>query len=255
MVTFAEQLYTNVPPGNEFLNAGSILLVTNLPTNASKEPQVHTLSSDAALLDDEELTLTSDQLPGGTFLRQGTVLHFPTTTAVVTEDITVTTSTVVPVEPLTGAIALNDEAQTWALLKLLSPMNLPFNIENQTVDRTDLNTIDGSTVKTKRDFKPQTSTVARPDDKALWEVIYPAAAAGNVNIFVHMIRTSGLHAFGIAQIDGYNSDGNTAEIDKPQFTISYQGIKGLPAPWAYLDAAKQVVLNNVVKLSGLNIYS
>lgn len=252
-LSYAEQFSPSAAPGREILNAGSLILVGNLANNLDLEPQVHTLTAAAAIIGDETISLTSDQT--ATFLRKGTVLHFPAATAVVTEDATVTSSaTDVPVEALEGAITAGDEATTWALLRLLSPMNIPFNIENQTTDRTDLNTIDGSTVKVKRDFKPQISAFARPDDKALWEVIFPAAE-GTGNIYVNIIRSSGQHAFGVAQVEGYNSDGAQSEIDKPQFTLSFQGKKALTAPYAYLTTGKQALLNSVMKLSGMNIYS
>ncbi|MGV2830600.1 hypothetical protein [Myxosarcina sp. GI1(2024)] len=243
-------------PVNNFqvLNAGSILLVANLPSTTALEPQVHTLSVETeGSSGDETISLTSDQT--ATFLRKGSVLHFTEEALTVTADTTVSsTATDVPVEALTTTVAAASEATTWALLKILSPMNIPFNIESQTTSRTDLNTIDGSTVKVQRDFNPQIQCFSRPDDKALWEVIFPASEQ-TINIYAHIVRTSGMHAFGVAQVNGFNVDGAQSNLEQPQFTLAYQGRKGLTAPYANLSTEDQANLEAVAKLSGLVSYA
>ena len=237
---------------NEVLNAGSILLVKDVE-GANEEPIIHTLTeASGSVAGDEQLILTSSHTEG-TRLRAGCVLHFVNGVAVVLKETLVTDSIVVPVEPLENSIPTGDTAQTWAMLQILSPTNLPTNIESQEVNRTDLsNGLFGSMVKTKIELNPQVTVINTPEDRALYEYIFPAAKSDK-SVYALIVRSGGIHSFARALINGWNDDGNIEEISRPQFTVKYQGKIGISSPFKYLSTEEKAALNSVRRLSGLNV--
>ncbi|MGL6342700.1 MAG: hypothetical protein ACRC80_26620 [Waterburya sp.] len=239
---------------NEILNAGTLVLVAPL-VGCSNYPVTHTLTAGAGAVAATTIALTSDQLLG-TFLREGHVLHFGANTVTVAADVTVANAvTNVLVEPLTTAIAAAAVAETWAMSKILSPTNVPLNIEAQTVDRTDLNSFRGSMVKTLNNFKPQIQAIASLKDKALYDYIFDGANTTK-DVFVNIVYTSNQIAIGRALVSGYNVDGNQAEIQRPQFTLEFQGADyEIYKPWIFETSANKTNVNNAMKLSGLELFS
>lgn len=240
---------------NEIHNAGSLALFAPLPTQGSKAPVEATLTPAAALAAATSLTLTTDQT-GGTWLRSGSILYLGAKTAVVTETTKVLTAgTPVPVEPLAAAIAVTDLAKTWGLLQLLSPINIPLNSTDSSEDRTDLTYyLQGSEVKTKVMSESQISVFDRADDRAYNELVDPAAKSG-VYVFAHLFKNGGKHQWGRVQVSGSTDDGAVAALAKPQFTLKWQAPYAQPTRYAYLESAQQTLMNSVMKLSGLAIYS
>lgn len=242
---------------NEILNSGTVVLVAPL-IDCANLPIVHTITVGAAgvAVDEESVAMTTD-IVGGTRLRQGTVLYFGSDTLVVTADVLVdnTTATPVPIEPATAAIAAGSLARTWALQKILSPTNVPLNIEATTVDRTDLESFQGSMVKTLNNFKPQISSIASLKDRALYDVVFEGANS-TVDVFAHIVYSSTQSAIGRALVSGFNSDGQQAEIQRPQFTLEFQGKDyTVTKPWIYESPELQAAINEDMKLSGLMLYS
>jgi hypothetical protein len=129
------------------------------------------------------------------------------------------------------------------------------NLEGETVDRTDLNSIQGAMVKTGINFKPQVQAIASKHDRALWTAIFEGANS-TIDIYAHIIYNSDQSALGRAMVTNYNVDGNTKEVQRPQFTLDFQGEDyAVTKPWEYETPARQIVINEMMKLSGLNPYS
>jgi hypothetical protein len=255
MSTIVSRLKSKQTSCNEILNAGSIVLVGILE-DCAKEPKIHTLTlGNAIAVGDVTASLTSDQIDG-TFLREGLVLYFGANSVVVTSSILITqAATTVSIEPATAIIDTTVPAQTWALLKLLSPTNIPLNLESEMVDRTDLNSMQGANVKTSINFKPQIQAIASLKDRALWEVIFKGAKT-TLSAYANIVYSTTQNALGRVLISGYNADGGNKEIVRPQFTLEFQGEDyEVTSPWQYEPIANQAIINNAMKLSGMNIYS
>lgn len=240
----------------EVHNAGSIVLVGAVGFGQSQPIEAILTPSAAASAAATSISLTSDQTLG-TWIRKGSVLSFgtPPKIAVVTADTKVlNTATAVPVEPLVGAIATSDTAKSWGLLQILSPISIPLSQSDTSEDRTDHTYgLQGGEVKTKIMFESQLQVFDRTDDRALNEIIQPAATSGKY-CFVHIIRNGGKHAYGRTQVTNPTDDGGIAALSKPQFTLKYQAPFATPSRYQYLDAARKTLLNDVMKLSGLPVY-
>jgi hypothetical protein len=254
--TIVSQLRSKQTSCNEILNAGSIVLVGMLE-DCEAEPKIHTLNPSATIaVGDTTAFLQSDQIEG-TWLREGSVLHFGSASIVVASSTLVTqlAAVAVPIEPATATVGTSVTAETWALLKLLSPTNIPLNLESEMVDRTDLNSIQGANVKTSVNFKPQIQAIASLKDRALWTVIFQGAKT-TLNCYANIIYSSTQNALGRALISGYSTDGGNKEIVRPQFTLEFQGEDyEVTMPWKYEPAANQTVINDAMKLSGMSVYS
>lgn len=237
---------------NEYLNAGSINLVAPVPCG-SVEPTVDTLTVDTALVGGEEsIDLTSDNA-AGTILREGSILHFASGELVtITATTTVTTGTTVPIEAA-PVISAGDTGQTWALLRIKSPTNLPTNIEAQEVNRTDLTYgLQGGMVKSKIELNIQVTAIAVPGDKAVFDYIL-GASTSDADIYSLIVRSHGVTTAGRTKITGWTDDGNIEEISRPQWTYKYQPLFGIIKPPEYLTTNELAALNGVRKLSGLSV--
>lgn len=250
MSTIASKIPLSVQNCNEILNQGTCIFVKALD-NCAKEPTAITITVDTTpvAVDDETVSLTASV--ADTFLRAGTILTFGANTLTVLNDVTVgTTATSVAIEPATAIIAAAATAETFALLELLSPENVPYNIEATTVDRTDLKSFQTSSVKTNNGFKPQIQCIASKDDKALWQVFEGARTVRDVYAVIYY--SSDQLVFGRAIITGYNFDGAKSEIQRPQFTLEFQG-DDYRTTTTYLeaDANEQAVMNEIARLAGI----
>lgn len=256
MVSIAEQFTPTPENCNQILNASTIILVTGQPCGQD-EPIVHTLSVDTALVGGEEsIDLTSDQLPDGTFLRKNSVIHFASgEERVVTADTIVTTGTSVPIEADPNPIADTDTATTWAMLMVLSPTNVPLNIEASEVNRTDLTFgMQGSMVKSKIEINNQVSTIGRKDDRALYDLIFGSSYTDQ-RLYTLFAYSDDTHSFGQAEIITWNRDGNIEEITRPQFTVKLQAPFGVAKPYQWETTANQTLLNNLRRFAGLCLLS
>ncbi len=255
--TYAEQFVPSLTSCEEIQNAGSIIKVANL-VNCASEPTVYTLTAGAGgAIGATTLTL-SITAPAGppapsVVLQKGSRLFFGTTFIPVTvaADTTVTSTPVaVPVDPLEAAVS--GTAFTWGLQMILSPTDLPINSTDQTVDRSDLTySLQGSTVKTGKETSSQITVISRTDDRAFWEVIYPASQ-GTQSIFAHIIRTGGIRVWGRCHVVNLTQPGAIRELKRDSFGLNYQ------APWAqptlrqYItDTAQLAAFDAVMRLSGI----
>lgn len=262
--TYAEDFLPAIETCEEIQNAGSIIKVANLFKCAS-EPTVYVLTpAAAAAVGDTEIDLYISSPIGTTpvptvFLQKGTRLYFGTgyTPVTVAADTTVdgttaATADTVPVDPLTAAIAVSDTAQTWGLQMILSPTDIPLTDNDTTVDRSDLTYgLQGSTVKTGKEKSSAVAIIARTDDRAFWEIVYPASQGAH-NIFVHIIRTGGVRAWGPAKIMSLTQPGAIREISRPTFTLNFQAPYSQPTLRQYItDPAQQASFDAVMRLSGI----
>ena len=176
-------------------------------------------------------------------------------TLIITADTLVTTATSVPIEALTVAIPDTDTAETWGMLALLSPTNIPFNIEASEVNRTDLTYgLQGSMVKSKIEVNNQISTIGRKDDQALYDYFFGASYTDQ-RIYTIFEYSDDTHGFGQSEIIGWNRDGNIEEITRPQFTAKLQAPFGIAKPFKWETLENQTSLNDMRKLAGLSILS
>jgi hypothetical protein len=239
-------------------NQGSILLVGNL-LNCADEPDILTITnSTAAAIDAVTLSLRSNATitQGAPTLRKGSILHFGTLKAVVTDDTVIpvgTTAVPVPVEKLNAAIASNATAQTWALLRVLAPQTLPINEESSTTDTTDLtNGLQGSEVVTKLMLNPSVQVINRFDDKAVNDVIRKAAKVGGT-IYTAFALSDTSHLFGRAVVSGFNVEFAQSDISKPTFNLLMQSPYFSYTMFRYESTDNQLVINDARKLGGLDV--
>jgi hypothetical protein len=239
----------------EIANAGSSLLITPLP-NCAEEPITYAVEADAAVAALGTTLLLNVLTPTSTFtLRKGSRLYFGANYVTVQTETVVSTAgspNTVPIEPAVAAIAVNATATTWGSLKVLSPTALPIDNASQMVNRTDLsNGLQGSETKTKVMMTSQCEVITRPDDKAYWGVIFPAAQSDN-DIYAVLIRgTDQRHAFGRAKVSNANEGGQIEEINRVTFTLNFQTPFASPSLFDYLTVPEQTAVNNLRRLSGL----
>lgn len=253
-MTFTDAFLSTETNCNEILNTGSALYIQRLVC-PNLEPNVVTFTVDAeALADAETLDLTHDSADTQ-YLRRGAILTFGLETAVVALDTEIPTGAAavsVPVEALEATIVASATSESWVMQRLLSPINIPTNVEAQEENRTDLSSgLRGSMVKTKIEHNPQVSAFANISDRALYDIILEASLSDN-EVYVLIVRSSGVHSFGRALISGWNDDGATESLSKPQFTIKYQGNWSVTKPYVYMTPEQQTAVNELRALSGLS---
>jgi hypothetical protein len=251
MASFAEGFVVEVSPSNVVQTSGSIILVQSLTADA-QEPDIATISIDTApIIGDEEISLESDI---DVVLRQGTRLHFGADVVVVSSntELEADTPVLVPVEELT--VVPTGTAETWGLLRLLSPQALPLTSDSTNVDRKDYTFgLQGSEVKTRVNLNSSVQIINQVTDRAFWEVVHPAGLGSN-NIF-SMIVTNAEHAFGAAQVTSLTDDNALDEISRPSFDLLFQAPFARVGQYAYLPTNQQTALNEVRKLAGLSLLS
>lgn len=265
--THAENFLPDLESCGEIQNAGSILKVSNL-INCSNEPVVYELTlAGGAAANAESISLfisapaaaPAPALPPKVTVPKGSRLYFGAAFIGVTvasdttiDGTTAATAVGVPVDPLPSAITTADKARTWGLQMILSPTDLPLTDNDTTVDRSDLTYgLQGSTVKTGKEKSSQVTIISRTEDRAFWEIVYPASQSTN-NIFVHIIRTGGMRTWGPAKVMSLTQPGAIREISRPQFTLSFQTPFASPTLRQYItDTKQQTTFDTVMRLSGV----
>lgn len=239
----------------EIANAGSTLYVAPI-NNCLEEPIVYALEADtavAALATTASINLLT---PASTiYLRKGARLTFTAGFVIVAADTVITTATspvVVPIEPATSAIAINATAFSWGALTLLSPTNIPIDNSSQMVNRTDLsNGLQGSETKTKVMMTSQVELITRPDDRAFWQYVFPAAQS-DIDIYALIVRgVDQRHAFGRAKVSNLNDGGQIEEINRVTLTLNFQASFAAPTLFDYLTTVEQTEINLVRTYAGL----
>ncbi len=242
---------------NSISNQGSLLLVGELD-NCADEPTVFTMTPAAAAAGATSVTITANSLPSGTarYIRKGSILHFGTKTATVTEESVINGgggSVTIQVEALSAALLVTDVASSWGLLRVLAPQSIPINNESSTTDVMDLtNGLQGSEVVTKLMLNPSIQVVNRLDDRAVNDLIYKASLVGGT-IYTTFALSDTSHVFGRAIVSGFNKEFTQADVQKPSFNLLMQ------APWfnyttyAFESTANKTLINNARKLAGLSV--
>lgn len=262
MSSYASSFVPSPIATNEILTAGSQLFVASLaPSNSARplEPSVVTFTMEAqAASGATSISVTHNQATIPVVLRQGTILYFGSTKAVVTAETSVAsgaTAVSVPVEALASQIADEATATTWNLRRILSPTDLPNTSTDTMVDRKDLTFgLQGAQVKVGTAFEIQVTAIRDPKDRALDEIIYPASN-GAQSIFAHIAYNGGLHVFGSAKVSNFSMPNAINEIQRPQFTLNFQAPYARPPVYAYQSTAEKALFNTVMQLSGLNTYT
>jgi hypothetical protein len=252
-MAIAQSFVSEVTPSNVVQTSGSILLVGKLD-GASEEPAVATLTvvDTAIVAGDEVLTLSSDS---DVTLRRGLILKFTTGANVVVAETTSiaagATAVSVPVEPLVTPLPANgNTAQTWGLLRVLSPTALPLTSDSTNVDRKDYTYgLQGSEVKTRVNLNSSVQIINQATDRAYYEVIHPATQNAS-NVFV-MIVTNAEHAFGACQVSSLTDDNAIDEISRPSFDLMFQAPFARVGAYSYLEAGQKTKLNEARALAGL----
>lgn len=253
MATFASRLPVNATACNEILNQGACIFVKPL-INCAAEPVDPTVTNTVAVVVGAttiSLTTSATSL----FVREGTVLTFGNLAVVTTLDQIITpTASLVNIEASTVAIPINTVTRLFGLLELISPENIPFNLEAKTVDRTDLKSFQESMVKTNIKFAPQIQCIAAKDDKALWSIFQGARSVQDV--YAVIAYPSDQLVFGRALISGYNFDGGVGEIQRPQFTLEFQGKDyAITTTYGEADVDEQTLMNDICRRAGLPLFA
>lgn len=253
MSTYADTFNSDLYPSNVVKTSGSILLVGKV-NDVSKEPTVKTISVDSAATpsaDDTTLDLVGDV---ETTVRKGEILTFTGSGAevVIAEETDISTSsTTVAVEPLPDPPPAADEsAETWALLRLLSPTALPVSGESDSVDRKDYTYgLQKEEVKTSTSLSSSVELINQVADKAYHSIIFPASMTAE-NIF-SMIVTGSEHVWGAVQVSSIEDSNELEEISRPSFDLMFQAPWARVGAWEHLSSEKQTELNKVRNLAGL----
>jgi hypothetical protein len=266
MVDYATSFVPALTASDVIFNAGSGLLVGPL-TLGSNEPVEHELTvtqATAPAAGDTALSLTTNAETDGTRLRQGTVLHFGSKVAVVSDTTVVaagSTATSVPVEPLAAigdppsVVAANSKASIWPLLSVLAPTDIPLTYTDEKVSSKNLTFgLQGAEVPVGVMASIQIAINNRPDDRAYHGIIYPASQS-KVRIFAHIVKNNGNHLWGPVYVGAVTDAGGINEISRPTFTLDFQAPFAAPTRYEHLSTTQQTALNAVCKLSGLPTYS
>lgn len=251
MAALAE-LFIDTPDScNQILNSNTFMHVVAFPCGSDNPASIELTVDTSIILGDESIDL-STTAPNGVKLRKNSVINFVTAgEIVVTQTTLVTTGTTVPIEAAPAPVTDTDTANVWGMLSVLSPTNIPLNVEASEVDRTDLTyALQGSMVKAKIEVNNQVSTIGRKDDEALYSLIFNRTF-NDTRLYVVFEYSDDTHAFGPAEFVGWNRDGNVSEITRPQFTCKLQAPFAIAEPYTYLSTAKQTALNNMRSLAGL----
>lgn len=264
MATLAEQFVTkSLPACNEFYNAGSIIRVLSL-FNCNQEPTVYSLNLAAAVaLNATTISVFIDPVPTGVvvdgaaaatpgvYVQKGSVLYFGTIPVVPSETVLVTATTsgaaqTIPIEPATAAIASGAIANTWGLVQINSPTDLPLNLNSNNVDRQDLTFgLQGSEVITSVSLQTQLSMIATKNDPGVWNTLLPAAQNG-ADVFCVIHRTGDVRAWGRVKVSNFQINGQIKEISRLQCQIMFQ------APWTMIsyESLTSPTLQNTYRLVG-----
>jgi hypothetical protein len=164
-------------------------------------------------------------------------------------------NTTVPVEPLEVALPSNGDTtvvRNFGFYRLLAPINIPTSANSSKVNRTDLTYgLQGSQVKVKNEFSIQIQTHNRKDDKALWQVIFPASQASSV-IYAMIVHPDGQLLYGTAIVSDWTKDNNIEEISRPQFTLDFQAPFSYTPPRSQITSAEQLQrYTRMIELAGL----
>jgi len=252
-MAIAQSFVSEVTPSNVVQTSGSILLVGKL-TGAAEEPATATLTivDTTIAIGNETLEMTSDI---DVTLRRGARLKFtvgaPVVVAETTEIEGGAAAVAVPVEPLASVLPVNgNTAETWGLLRVLSPTALPLASDSTNVDRKDYTYgLQGSEVKTRVNLNSSVQIINQATDRAYYEVIHPATQNAS-NVFV-MIVTNAEHAFGACQISSLTDDNAIDEISRPSFDLMFQAPFARVGAYSYLEAGQKTKLNEARALAGL----
>ena len=192
-------------------------------------------------------------LPASVTLRQGLVLWFDDTTkkpvVVASETVVATGATpvTVPINPAEEAIAINSLALSWIMYQIEGATNLPIDTDAVTVNNTRLkNGLQGSDSKTRVNLTSAVELLTSKSDKGIWAVILPAVK-GSQNIYAVIAKTSGLTAFGQAQLASGSFTGDIEELERATVQFNFQ------APFALEYLANDATLFSTEQLADLQL--
>jgi len=254
-MAFSDFFNSPIENCNEVNNGSSALYVQKVVCPNDEPSRIVFTADAAAAVGAQTINVTSDSAETQ-YIRSGSVLTFTTNaTVIVTVDTVVEpgVSTQLLIEPLVGIpLAAGDVYTSWCLQRILSPINIPTNITAQEEDRTDLSSgIQGSMVKTKIESNLSITVFNNIADRALYEVIFPAAQS-DASIYVLVVRSSGVHTFGRALVSNWNDDGANTSLSKPQFEIKMQAPFANTPPAQWIESVSlRAQLNSMRRLSGL----
>jgi hypothetical protein len=260
MASLAKKFVPEIQSCNEVIGSGSCLLVASVP-NCGEEPILYTISNTvAASISTTATTLTLSvtgatqdgvavtPTPTSVLIREGAVLYFGATNVAVkvSDEVLIATATVVNVDSIPAAIAVNDVANTWALYLLETVTDLPIALEAGEADSKVLKDgIQGSNVQTRIDLNLAISYLAAPTDIAQARVML-RAATNTEDIFFFAAKSSSLVAWGRAKVMGLTESGDM-ELTTYSTTLSAQ------APFAVTYKTADTQVNSSNQLIDLNL--
>jgi len=250
-------------------NGGSLVKYAPLPCHR-KQGRIYTLGLTAAANpDDDEISVyisAADPVEADPiiYLEEGLKLYFsaapntaPYFEAVVEETMMVSgmgtgNAINLPVSPLASGIAAAATADTWAMLSLIQPTDIPLADTTAMVEGTNLR--DGmqfTQYKVGLEKASQIAVDLRPDDIAFWKHVYPGTQ-DNRRLFAYIFRPIGMHVWGPCQVSNHNLPGQIKEGHRGQYQHNWQPPYAAPTLKEYLEEADQVAaLERAIRLAGL----
>jgi hypothetical protein len=231
------------------LGSSSCIYVGNLDA-CNDEPASTTLEIDIATSLGGGLytyTLFSNGSPY--FLEDGTFLNFinPVGRVQVIGDVTVSGFVDVLVNVLSGSPTVGSTATIWNMQTIEAATDIAVNLEAQSADSKVLkDNIQGSTAITRTDLLIPLTYLASPKDTVQQTVMLPAARS-NKPIFVVVYKSSGLVAWGQAEVMGLTESGAMDEL------VTYTTTLKLKAPFAITYNSNDPLVNDFSRVECLNV--
>ena len=249
------------------VTAGACIAVGALPDCATEAP-VYTLTVDTgggALVGETSITVTAAlavvgvglatiELGAGKYLyfSGGGIAKIVTGGKVDTDGVDTLTLTVEPIE--TTAIADAETADTWALLDLVAPTDIPLTSNDTLVDTTDTKGgLQGSEQKTNIMLDTTVQAILKPNDPAL--CFFHDASQQDVEATVVIALNGDIYAIGRAIICNIQYPNPVKEVIRPQFQVKFQPPYsfvnfGCKDPAVAADLADIQLLNTQLELAG-----
>lgn len=253
---------------NSLNNGGSLVLVGTLG-KCLKEPDVYVLEVDAAVTAlDEIVNVFIQSVPVGVttpsvYLQQGQVLAFTADAgltyqyATVAADIEITEiatpGQAVSINPAVEDIAAASLANYWGLYRLLAPEGFDVTINPGKESATNLNAgLKTKEVVTSLALAGNLSMILEADDPGYWKILHNAAVTGG-DLFAIVAKPGGIYTWGNTQIGNYARPGQKQSLQKATMEFMFQDVWLSPPMYKYLPAPDQLLMQEVLRLSGLKV--
>jgi hypothetical protein len=219
------------------LGSSSCIYVGNL-NGCDEEPATTTLEiADVTFLSAGIYSCTLFTNDDPYLLQDGAFLNFinPFCRVQIIGDVLVAGGDVVMVNVLSGSLFVGATSTIWNMQTIDAATDITVNLEAQSADSKVLkDNIQGSTAITRTDLLIPLTYLASPKDTVQQTVMLPAARS-DTPIFVVVYKTSGLVAWGQAEVMGLTESGDVELITYTPFAITYNTADTLVNDFAKIE--------------------